>query len=274
MDRAVDALDLGVPADAHRRGRLRALPLGASRTSASRPRRCCAGPTPTFTGDRGGLRRRRPRRRSTPPRSSPTRRASRSCARRRRSTAGTSNYGGDRAHVARRLHHPRASSSDRSRRPSTRNPDLAEPAARPVLHATRSTRRQAGWRAWSSRRPCELGIPVPALRDGARLLRRLPQRAAAGQPAPGAARLLRRAHLRAGRPAARRVLPHELDRARRERHLRHVRRMRHALTSGVPTRVPRSSLGPHGRRAQCGRTGPESRVARAAAGARGGGGRA
>ena len=51
--------------------------------------------------------------------------------------------------------------------------------------------------------------------DGARLLRRVPGRPAAGQPAPGPARLLRRAHVRAHRQAARPVLPHELDGPRR-----------------------------------------------------------
>jgi hypothetical protein len=43
------------------------------------------------------------------------------------------------------------------------------------------------------------------------LLRRVPLRAPAGQPAPGPARLLRRAHLRAPRPTAREVLSYELD---------------------------------------------------------------
>ena len=57
----------------------------------------------------------------------------------------------------------------------------------------------------------------PAAGDelGPGVLRRLPQRPAAGQPAPGPARLLRRPHLRASRPAARPVLPHQLDRPRR-----------------------------------------------------------
>jgi hypothetical protein len=41
------------------------------------------------------------------------------------------------------------------------------------------------------------------------------QRASAGEPAPGPARLLRRAHLRARGQTARRVLPHQLDRPRR-----------------------------------------------------------
>ena len=53
------------------------------------------------------------------------------------------------------------------------------------------------------------------VRHRAHLLRRLPCRAPAGQPAAGPARLLRRPHLRAHGPAAREVLPHQLDRPRR-----------------------------------------------------------
>jgi 6-phosphogluconate dehydrogenase len=50
--------------------------------------------------------------------------------------------------------------------------------------------------------------PRAGLQRVAVVLRQPAQRAAAGQPAAGAARLLRRAHLRAHRPAARAVLPH------------------------------------------------------------------
>ena len=60
---------------------------------------------------------------------------------------------------------------------------------------------------------------------GARVLRRLPRRPPARQPAPGAARLLRRPHLRARRPATRTVLPHQLDRPRRPRVLGNVQRV-------------------------------------------------
>ena len=49
------------------------------------------------------------------------------------------------------------------------------------------------------------------------VLRRLPPRAAARQPDPGPARLLRRTHLRARRLAAWSVLPHGLDRPGRRR---------------------------------------------------------
>ncbi len=61
----------------------------------------------------------------------------------------------------------------------------------------------------------EHGIPAPAMIVGPGLLRRLPLRAAPRQSASSPARLLRRPHVRAGRPASRRVLPHQLDRPRR-----------------------------------------------------------
>ena len=59
------------------------------------------------------------------------------------------------------------------------------------------------------------GIWIPATANGAHLLRRLPQRAAAGKLAAGAARLLRRPPVRARRSAAGAVLPHQLDGAGR-----------------------------------------------------------
>ena len=61
--------------------------------------------------------------------------------------------------------------------------------------------------------------------DRACVLRRLPHRAAAREPAAGAARLLRRSHLRARRQAARPVLPHQLDRTRRQSFFRHLQRL-------------------------------------------------
>ncbi len=60
---------------------------------------------------------------------------------------------------------------------------------------------------------------------GPGLLRRLSQRATAGQPAPGPARLLRSAHLRARRRPAWKILPHRLDRRRRDRHVGVVQRV-------------------------------------------------
>ena len=59
------------------------------------------------------------------------------------------------------------------------------------------------------------GVWVPAMSSGPELSRRAAERAAAGEPPPGPARLLRRPHVRAHRPAPRRVLPYRLDRPRR-----------------------------------------------------------
>ena len=93
-------------------------------------------------------------------------------------------------------------------------PEADEPAARPVLRRRdRHGARPAG--GGRSRAAVTHGIPLPAMSHGPGLLRRLPHRPAAGQPAPGPARLLRRPHLRAHRQAARPVLPHQLDRPRR-----------------------------------------------------------
>ncbi len=89
-----------------------------------------------------------------------------------------------------------------------------EPAARPVLPrqgrgepARVAPRRRVG----GDERRAGAGVL-----DGARLLRRVTAAdRLPGQPAPGSARLLRRAHLRAHRQAARPVLPHQLDGPRR-----------------------------------------------------------
>ena len=62
--------------------------------------------------------------------------------------------------------------------------------------------------------------------DCAGVLRRLQDRAAAGQSAAGATRLFRRAHLRARGQAARRIFPHELDRARRHDQQQHLQRVK------------------------------------------------
>ena len=70
---------------------------------------------------------------------------------------------------------------------------------------------QANWRKVVALAAAN-GVAAPAFMSRPGLLRRLPLRRAAGQPAPGPARLLRRPHLRAHRPAARQVLPHRLAR--------------------------------------------------------------
>ena len=60
------------------------------------------------------------------------------------------------------------------------------------------------------------GVPVPAFATALTYFDGFRAGAPAGEPAAGPARLLRRPHLRAHGPAARQVLPHELDRPRRD----------------------------------------------------------
>src|SRR5476649_2136880 len=81
----------------------------------------------------------------------------------------------------------------------------------------------------------------PDLFLGLILLRQLPLGPLAGQFAPGAARLLRRAHLRAHRPAARKILPHRLAGADASA-ARDVRRAR-ALSLSAPASGPINSIG-------------------------------
>ena len=91
------------------------------------------------------------------------------------------------------------------------NPKLANLLLDPYFTGE-INRAQAGWRRVVAAASMQ-GIPVPCMAsalsyyDGYRL------RPAPRQPAPGPARLLRRPHLRAGRQAPRRVLPHQLDRS-------------------------------------------------------------
>ncbi len=119
----------------------------------------------------------------------------------------------DRAHVARRVHHPVGVPRDRSRRRST-----AIPVSRTCCSTRTSGRRsqaaEPGWRRTVAGAVAS-GIPVPAYSSALAFYDGYRSSAPPGQPDPGAARLLRRAHVRAGRPPARRVLPHELDRPRR-----------------------------------------------------------
>ena len=104
-------------------------------------------------------------------------------------------------------------------------PGARQPAGRSLLHERRRPR--AGrLAATSSPAPSNAGVPVPAYRVGAGLLRQLPLGEAAREPPAGAARLLRRPHLRARRQAARPVLPHRLDRPWR----RHDRRVLPGVT--------------------------------------------
>ena len=83
---------------------------------------------------------------------------------------------------------------------------------------------QDGWRRTVAL-GATLGIPTHDVLQRAFLLRFLPQRAAAREPASGTARLLRRAHLRAHRQAARRILPFQLDGPGRHRLVEHLQRL-------------------------------------------------
>ena len=115
---------------------------------------------------------------------------------------------GDGADLARRLHHPGPVPEPdhrgvRARRPTCRccSPTTTSPT--PSATAWPAWRRVvAGRRA--ERHP-DAGVLLVA-----GLLRRHPRRAAAGGPDPGAARLLRRAHLPPGRQAGH--LPHRVER--------------------------------------------------------------
>ena len=100
----------------------------------------------------------------------------------------------------------RARFLDRIKEAFDARPGAGQPAARPVLRASWSSARRPAWRR-SSRSP---RVTASRCRRSAR---RSPTStatagAAAGQPDPGAARLLRRPHLRARRPAGQ--LPHRL----------------------------------------------------------------
>ena len=148
------------------------------------------------------------------PRSSPTRRASCCCAKPPRRYQWNLNYGGI-ALVWRAGCIIRSAFLGKIKEAFDTQSGARQPAARSVLHgrdralpAFLAPRRGAGGGG---------GRAGAGLHHRAGLLRRLPQRTPAGQPAAGAARLLRRAHLRAHRPTARQVLPHQLDRQGRQR---------------------------------------------------------
>ena len=203
----------GRAADPDRRGRLRPLPLGPEGRARRRRRRSSKGPAarsrPT-TASRSSTPSRTP---STPARSSRYAQGFALMDAMARESKWEINNGGSRPDVARRLHHPqRLPRQDQGGvRPQ---PQAGEPAARPVL-PRRDRPLPARLAAGGRPRPSTHGIPLPAMTSALAYLRRLPLRPAARQPAPGPARLLRRPHLRARRPAPRPVLPHQLDRPRR-----------------------------------------------------------
>jgi 6-phosphogluconate dehydrogenase len=88
-----------------------------------------------------------------------------------------------------------------------------EPAARPLFQ--QDLQEGAGELAQGNRARRRVRRPGADVQRVARLLRRLPLGAPSGQPAPGPARLLRCAHLRARRPAAGEILPPRLAHPKR-----------------------------------------------------------
>ena len=78
-----------------------------------------------------------------------------------------------------------------------RNPEASEPPPRYGYFNKTIQKAQTNWRKVVSPRGRRAASPVPTFASALSLLRRLPRRPFAGQPAPGPARLLRRPHLRA-----------------------------------------------------------------------------
>ena len=97
----------------------------------------------------------------------------------------------------------RARLLDPVRKPSRRSPGLVNLLLDPAIGDDVESA-QAGWRRTVVARAAS-GIPRARARVGAGVLRQLSHRAAAAEPDPGAARRLRRAHLRAHRPPRRRA---------------------------------------------------------------------
>ena len=136
-----------------------------------------------------------------------------------------------RAYVARRLHHPqRVPREDQGG--VRQGPRAFQPPARPVLQGDD---REARARVAPGGRGGRLARH-PRAGDDLRtcVLRRLHHGAPSGEPPAGAARLLRRAHVRAARFAPRTVLPHELDRPRRQHLRRDVQRLVATGTAAHP----------------------------------------
>ena len=173
---------------------------GRSQSPAARTRRRVSA----ATARRSSM---RPRgRRSMPARSRPTPRAWRSCGWRRSSTTTTSISPRSRASGARA-----ASSARRCSRTSGARCGATRRLVNLLVDevfAKAVGERQAAWREMvtTAVQPRHSGAGDGGL---AGLLRRLPQRASAGQPHAGPARLLRRAHLPPG--GSRRELSHGVD---------------------------------------------------------------
>ena len=119
------------------------------------------------------------------------------------------NYGDCRPAVARRLHHPRR--VPRPHQGSVRRRIRSSRTCCSLRTSRKAVARRPGRLAARGRRPPRSSaFRSPAFSARPRLLRRLPPRPPAGQPAAGPARLLRRPHLRAHRQAAG-IVPHRVD---------------------------------------------------------------
>jgi 6-phosphogluconate dehydrogenase len=96
-------------------------------------------------------------------------------------------------------------------------------SGQPLVDVIMDEAQQKGTGKWTSQNALDIGAPTPTMNAAVEsrihsharhlgltgILRRLPQRAPARQPDPGATRLFRRAHLSANRP--RRRLPYGMD---------------------------------------------------------------
>ena len=191
--------------------------------SAASPSRCSPGRCPATPTCAGGGRRRAARpgrhgrraaaatcrptssRRCSPRRSSRTRRASSRSRRPARSTAGTIDPGAM-AKIWRAGCIIRAKFLDFIKQAYDKSPGAADAAGRRLLPG-RGQRRAGRLAPGGGATAAQQGIPAPGLRLGAGLLRRPARQAPAGRPDPGAARLLRRAHVPPRRQGRRRSTP-------------------------------------------------------------------
>ena len=104
-----------------------------------------------------------------------------------------------RAHLEGRLHHPRAVPRAASRRPTTATPACRTCCSTPTSPTSWASARRAGG-ASSARAVGAAASPLPAMTAALAYYDTYRRARLPAQPHPGAARLLRRAHLRAHRP--------------------------------------------------------------------------
>ena len=199
------ALDLGVPTHAGHRSRLCPLPVGHER----RPRpgqQGAQGPTnDKFTGDKKQFIE-DVRQACTPRRSAATPRATCSCEAAAKEYNWPLNYGNI-ALLWRGGCIIRAAFLERHQGSLRQDPKLENLLLAPYFFTKRGRKGPAGLAHVVVDRG-RAGPAGPGLQHGPRLLRRLPPRPPAGQPAASPARLLRRPHLqRTDKPRGRRSTP-------------------------------------------------------------------